>query len=462
MSRWTRVLTLTDPGLIILLLVAGLAAGVLLSATTAHLSSPMIVASLGALLVVVLASFARSTYNGLVFLAFALASTVFLRPDPTDLLLVLLLFTGIALGQVRLSNSQVTGPFNLLVSIFVFFYLVSVLAGSAVLGEVDLRFVANLVVKLVTLYLLKMYIDSPTRSRCVLFGYATAGLIVSVLAWVASQGWLAWSPALPTPDTRFQALLADPNVFGSFFVPLFLLLFDDLVKPAVWRSTALKFLLLAVFEFSIVFSGSRAAWLNTGVALCIYALLAARRFRLQRLVFAGLVVIVVGLLSLNAPNLFGHLASPSARVGLMPYDVERFHYQARGLEMGLGAFFGVGPGQGAAVMGYAPHNFFVQLILENGVLTFAAMVALLAYSLGGLLHRVALRRDNSLGPSYEALIASLCGLIANGLFIDILYWRVLWVLLGLVWVMAWPSFRRREQPCESPPRELAPRMTGPA
>jgi hypothetical protein len=415
--------------------------GVLVSLMLDLSTSPeaLFIIALVALLVIVLSAFLRSFYDILVFVAFALMGVVFLFPNPTDLMVFVLVVIGIVGGYVHLGNVRFLGLFNVLLALFVLFYIISVLAGYIVHGNVSIQFVANLLIKLTILYFLKMYINSADAMRRVLSAYVTAGVMVSLVAIGAAEGLFTWSFAMPTGDARFQALLNDPNVFGSFLVPLFVFLLDDVLKPRVWKiPRLLKFALLVVFGLSILLSGSRGAWLNLAVALIVYGLLVIRGLGFRKAIHASAIVMTIGLLGIWMVNQLGYASLWIARLGLQPYDAERFFFQLRGVELSMHNFFGVGPGQSGAVLGYATHNLFIQVMLENGWLSLLALIVLLGYVISSLLWRILTHYQNPFGPSYEAIFAILVGLLMNALFIDILYWSIFWFLLGVAWLTVWP------------------------
>lgn len=415
--------------------------GVLVSLLADLSTSPeaLFFAALVALLVTVLSAFLRSFYDTLVFVAFALMGVVFLFPNPTDLMVFVLVVIGIVGGYVHLRNVRLLGLFNVLLALFVLFYIISVLAGYIVHGNVSIQFIANLLIKLAILYFLKMYVNSADDMRRVLSAYVTAGVMVSLVGIGAAEGLFTWSFAMPTADARFQALLNDPNVFGSFLVPLFVFLLDDVLKPRVWKiPRILKLALLVVFGLSILLSGSRGAWLNLAVALIVYGLFVIRSFGFRKAVHASGVVITIGLLGVWVVNQLGYASLLLARLGFQPYDAERFFFQLSGLELSMNNFFGVGPGQSGAVLGYATHNLFIQVLLENGWVSLLALIVVLGYVISSLLRRILTHYENPFGPSYVAIFAILVGLLVNALFIDILYWSIFWFLLGVAWLTVWP------------------------
>lgn len=416
------------------------------------LSPRVLAAGVVALFAIGVATLRRSVYAMLVFVAFAVMGVVALQPDPSDLLFVLLIAVGIVTGRVRLDNIKVFGPFNALVAAFVLCSIVSALVGEGSLGA-RVTFLGSLLAKVTFLYFLKGYINSADDVRRVLSGYATGGIIVALLAVVASQGLLTWSILVPTGDLRFRALMNDPNVFGSFFVPLTVVLLDEIIRPKLWKNRAMhKYVLLGLSGLSVLFSVSRGAWAGLAVALTVYTALVAGRYGLRRAVSVIAAIAVIAIVGMWMVVRLDYVSVLGARLGLLWYDADRFYFQRKSLELIAANGLGVGPGQGPVVVGYATHNLFLQVLLENGWFALLAMIVILGYVGLNLLRRILVRRAAPHGVGHEALLAILAGLVVNALFIDVLYWRIFWFVLGLAWVTIWPAsdiraVRRREGAC---------------
>jgi O-antigen ligase len=233
---------------------------------------------------------------------------------------------------------------------------------------------------------------------------------------------------------RAQGLFKDPNVFGPFLVPAALLLLEETVAPRLlrWRPTT-KLVVLSVLTVGIVFSFSRAAWLNLAVGtLVLLAVLALRRGGGRRAMTLLVVTLVAG------AALFGVVAATSSlgflteRAAFQDYDVQRFGAQASGLEIAAEHPLGIGPGQFERISELSAHSTYVRALAEEGVLGALVVLGLMLLTLGFAARNVALGVD-TYGIGSAALLAAWCGLLANSSFVDTLHWRHLWLVAALIW-----------------------------
>src|SRR5215211_7383467 len=111
-----------------------------------------------------------------------------------------------------------------------------------------------------------------------LVAYLAATVISAALACLALVTPFPGSGAFVS-GPRAQGLFKDPNVFGPFLVPAALVLMEELVAPRLLRLRFLpKLALLSIVTLGVLFSFSRAAWLNLAVGVVVlFAVLALRR-----------------------------------------------------------------------------------------------------------------------------------------------------------------------------------------
>jgi O-antigen ligase len=191
--------------------------------------------------------------------------------------------------------------------------------------------------------------------------------------------------------------------------------------------------LLSVVTIGVVFSFSRAAWLNLAVgALVLLAVLALRRGGGER----AMTLLAVGLIA--AVALFGALQATSSlefleeRASLQAYDTERFDAQRSGLELAAAHPLGIGPGQFERASEISAHSTYVRALAEEGVLGMLVVLGLMLLTLGFAARNVTIGVD-TYGIGSAALLAAWCGLLANSFFVDTLHWRHLWFVAALVW-----------------------------
>lgn len=250
-----------------------------------------------------------------------------------------------------------------------------------------------------------------------LFGYELGALFsasLGVLAFLKVPGLegLLWG------GSRAVAFFKDPNVFGAFLIPA---LFLALARLEQGR----KFWILPTFILflGVLVSLSRGAWANLGVALLGWWLLRPKK-RIWLPLTLLLLVGSVGLSVAAMPD------NPIAqRLGLMPYDKDRFSTQVEALSLALAMPLGYGPGLSEIRLSYATHNTYVRFLAEVGLLGLFFWLLILGASLIWALYKSL--KQQSLW--HEVYFVALLGIAVESLVIDTLHWRHLWLLLGLIW-----------------------------
>jgi O-antigen ligase len=410
------------------LLVIALAAGVVLSRYPLPLT---VVLAFGFGLLGTLA-LALARYHTAVALGIFLLAAVRIEPAPADLILF-----------VVIAVAMVTGRFDIRRAPLIVTVLLGVFLALNMLASVELIDVGRGVLFFtITLYLvvfalwLTGYVRSAYTARVVLRAYVAAAVVSAGVAVVAL--FVAFpGHQLFVTGPRAQGLFKDPNVLGPFLVPAALLLLEETVAPRLLRARLpAKLALLSIVTVGVLFSFSRAAWLNLVVgAFVMFCVLALRRGGGRRAL-----TFVVGVISATAV-LFAALAVTSSfaflseRARFQAYDVQRFGAQLSGIELAAKYPLGIGPGQFEAVSPISAHSTYVRALSEEGVLGLLVLLALLLLTLGFAARNAIFGRD-TYGIGSAALLAAWCGLLANSVFIDTLHWRHFWLLAALIWAGA--------------------------
>ena len=372
---------------------------------------------------------ALTRYDAAVSLGIFLLAAVRLEPAPSDVVFAVVIAVAFVTGRMHLQ--RVPLAVTMLVGAFLALNLVA---------SIEVIDPARAVTYLgITLYLgvfglwLAGYVDSRRRARLVLTSYVLAAGISAFVAVLALFVPFPGGSAL-VAGPRAQGLFKDPNVFGAFLVPAALLLMEEAASPRLLRgSRSTKLLLLSTVTIGILFSYSRAAWLNLVVgALVMFFVLALRRGGGRRalafLVFAvSATAALVAVLAVTSS--FGFLQE---RAQFQAYDVQRFGAQLSGVELAAQYPLGIGPGQFEQVSPISAHSTYVRAFTEQGVLGLLVVLALLLLTLGFAARNAVLGRD-TYGIGSAALLCAWCGLLANSVFIDTLHWRHLWLLAALIW-----------------------------
>ncbi|MEK7993441.1 MAG: O-antigen ligase family protein [Planctomycetota bacterium] len=376
-------------------------------------------------------------YHAMVFLASGAMLLVVTRPDVADVMFASLMITGVVTGT--LEPRRILQPAHITVCVggFVLAYGISVFLGGA-----DWIAVGNLLAKLTFFCFLRMYLTSLRRMRVFFAGYLLS-VTASGLVLATSRGNEALRILYPlADDLRARAFAADPNVLGPLTVPLNLWLIDEIIEPKLWPAPrVLKLLALAFCMFPLVAAMSRGAWLNFGLALCVYTAVTLRRRAARRcLILTGVVVSVAVAAWLGAS--YAGTSWLLRRFESEPRMFERFQYQRQGLDVSLEHPLGIGPVRSPEVLPKTPHNTFVLVLVENGWLACLATCALIGFLTMRLVRRSARGGHSRLGTYHHCAVSLVLGLVANSLVVDTLYWRAFWMVLGLAWVTGWPAGSR--------------------
>lgn len=415
---------------------AGAAALVVLFAAGAMVLSdsplPVPVLLVGGISLLAILFLAIARYDAAVALGVLLLAAVRLEPAPADVVFAVVVAVACAAGTMRLARVPLSVT-----------SLVAIFLALNLLGAVEVpdparagQFFA------ITLYLgifglwLAAYVDSARRARLVVNAYLVAAVVSAAVASLALFTPLPGGAAF-VDGPRAQGLFKDPNVFGPFLVPAALILMEETVRPRLLHlRAATKLLLLSVLVVGVLFSFSRAAWLNLAVGTAVLiVILALRRGGVRR------AMTLFSVLFLAAAALFGAVSATSTatflrdRAAVQAYDVERFGAQVSGIDLATEYPLGVGPGQFERVSELSAHSTYVRALAEQGVLGMAVVLGLMLLTLGFAARNAALGRD-VYGVGSAALLAAWCGLLANSVFIDTLHWRHLWLVAALIWAGA--------------------------
>jgi O-antigen ligase len=405
--------------------------GGLLAGSSTRLTALATVGSVAAICLLLL-TVAR--YESVVALGFILFGVVLVEPAVPDLIFGIVMLVAIVTGRARATLRR-SPP--LVVYTLAFLIVLNVLASAWAHSVGEAMFYVSITTYLALFGLwLAGYVDSTTRARRLVESVTIGATVTSILAIAALF--------VPFPGSaefvylsRAKGLFDDPNVFGPFLIVPFAFILAELVEPTLlaWRRRWLLVLLL-VCGAGILFSYSRAAWLNTAlVVTTMIAAYALRRGGLRQAAKTlGLGAVAVGAL-ITAVFLTGSTSFFLARAHLQNYDTDRFEGQDASFALAQTHVFGIGPGQYLDVVGIGAHSTFLRALGEEGVLGLVLIVLLLFTTLilaGGNV----VRGQSTFGISAVPLLGLWVGLIANSFFIDTLHWRHLWLVAALIWAGA--------------------------
>ncbi len=374
---------------------------------------------------------AVARYELAVSLAFLLSAVVVVEPAPPDAAFAVIMSVAAVTGRFRLRAA----PLGAVAGVAAFIALNLVSCWEAVDPARAARFMSITIYLLAFALWLPSWLTSTDKARRLLRIY------VLVAVGSALFGTLALYVPFPGHEqltfytnTRARALFKDPNVFGPFLVPATLMLMQEFLEPRLLRSGRfVKLVLLGILACGILFSYSRAAWLNLVVGVVVmFAVFALRRGGGRRILVMLIVLAVAGAAVIASIQVTGSLSFLKERAQYQTYDNQRFGAQSGGIAIGERHPIGVGPGQFELVEPISAHSTYVRALAEEGVLGFLVLSGLLYGTLAMAVRNAFAGRD-TYGIGSAALLAAWCGILANSVFVDTLHWRHLWLVAGLIW-----------------------------
>jgi O-antigen ligase len=412
-----------------LLVALGLALGVGLSLRP--VSAPLLVGAGASLVALLLLAIVR--YDLAVAVGVLLLPIVRVEPAPVDGVFAIIIALAAVTGRIELRRL----PLSMAVLAGSFISLYTISAMNAIDGRRAAQWLS------VTIYLVAFaawvccYVDRESRTRVLLRLYLFVAVAWGLLASVALFFSFPGSATLTIEGQRAVGLFKDPNVFGPFLVPAALLLVQESLSPRLLRLNRLaKALCFAALVAGILFSYSRAAWLNLVVGIIVMTIVFSLRRGGGRRALALVAVVVVALGALGWTIAVSHsIGFLEQRARFQSYDTQRFSAQRTGLELAQTHLLGVGPGQFEAYSAVSAHSTYVRSLAEQGVVGAVLLLALLFGTLLLAARNAVLGRDTH-GLGSTALLAAWCGLLVNSIVVDTIHWRHLWLLAGLIWAGA--------------------------
>lgn len=371
-------------------------------------------------------------YNLALFIDILLLSVAFIEPSPSDIIFV---FLFVFMWKSRKTETAILNARHVILA-FLYLFILSNIISLYNLTNLIVGIKYLIITIYLVLYAVLIFRNVGMKNYKLIF---TAYIISSTAAaLIGISGYLLKIPVLTCYEfTRAKALFKDPNVFGPFLVPAVILLLSILKEKR--QSKVVNLIIIAAIiinSIGILISFSRGAYVNFLIAIIIYFIFSYKEMRLKRLVLYSVVfllffgVLWAAIADDNFKDFFAH------RVKLQGYDLERFKVQQSGLSIAKGRLFGYGPGQyeltveRAMDFRYSAHSLYIRVILENGILGFLILIAFLTILLFFLL-RICLYQIGSRKDAGIVLMAILCGILINGIVVDTLHWRHLWLFVGM-------------------------------
>jgi len=375
----------------------------------------------------------RTISLGMVWLLVAISGFVMFEPSPFELFGAVLVFGSFAFGM------RIPKGVGLPIIFWAIFLICNIISSiqsldpSMSVKPIGIRFFLIATWLFITCFVY----ENPKRFLPVIWsGYAFGAFFVVLI------GALAYTGNIPNADQyllfgRVKSTFKDPNVYGPFLTPVFLIYLSRL-ESGKDSHFVINITMLATVSIGLLLGFSRGSWLNLGMALMIYLIIRLLTLNetkeLSRLLGMGILSLIFG------SFLIGWLISTSAVSELFQvraqvvqgYDVtERFATQLKAINTILDYPLGIGPGQ--TILHYAsmPHNVYLHLFSESGWGSGLAYVSFVILTLWkGLIFCL---RKTEIQLTSLVIFASLLSTQLQSFFIDSHHWRHLFILYGMMW-----------------------------
>lgn len=285
----------------------------------------------------------------------------------------------------------------------------------------------------ISIFFVARFLSQMTYREIILSGYLYGAIIASAIV-LGIFFFLkdTYFYETVTQDERLLFFFSDPNVFGAYLVPAFIISMADLCRDSsMIRTRIFQGLVSALIFLAILFTGSRGTYIQTAFAFGVFFILecmSIQKYKISSLLLmiGCISVPIIYFASTDAVHviLSGRVStSDIPRVENIVFAQDLIvSRDAKSLLIGTGngsyEFFS--PDQ------FSAHNLFLRIFVENGALgliIFLCFLSLLAYQFIG--ERKRNRTDH-------IIFASIIGILVHSMFIDTLHWRHFWLLLGLL------------------------------
>lgn len=305
---------------------------------------------------------------------------------------------------------------------------------------------------LTTIYLIAVYFlvyywnaKEGAIKKTLIAGYMLGALLSSLIGAIVylvrlSMPTYSHLPFFWKHDVRISGFFDDPVVYGAFLVPALILLFYTYLYSESSKKQWWSLLGLLLVYLNIILTGSRGAWLNVCVALAVFVILDKRlrdQSKIRLIIFVGIIFsvllyVVVFLVPLQGQTYYNatlrdrHLSSDGPRIQSWESAPELIKNRPI-----LHGILGSGGGmfEQASEQKLGAHNVYISTIYEYGIIGFSLIILFFGFIIRQLVHNSRVPHISSNSVIVLALVA---GVLVQGMFVDILHWRHLWIIVALL------------------------------
>jgi hypothetical protein len=381
----------------------------------------------------------------LLWLLLAVSGIAVIEPSPYE---AMFFVCALAFARGGLRFDAALAPLIVTLSVFIAAALIALIPYIEESESVSFTFITIYIMLTTILFAGLTSIRSNERMKAIRSGYAFAGVTAAGLGVLGYFDVAGLSPYFTLYDgSRAMGPFKDPNVFAPFLVaPIGWICQDLLLRRApVIRSLAMLMVLLA----GLFLSFSRGALIDAGMTVVLVLGLtylttrsAALRGRVVAVTLAG--AVFVGLLlalALSVPSI-REVALERATLS-EDYDSGeqgRFGNQLRSIPMLLELPLGFGPVRFGKYFPADPHEVFLSAFASfgwAGGIAFAMFVAMTLY-----VGFVFVFRRGPVQTEYIGVFAAALPQLLQGVQIDTMHWRHLFMLFGCMYGLAVAERRR--------------------
>jgi O-antigen ligase len=264
-------------------------------------------------------------------------------------------------------------------------------------------------------------------------GFIFAACAATVIGLNVQMGLLpADALGLDANRDRIAGSFKDANVYAPFLSAAVIWLASDMINKM--KFSLVDGVLLCFLLIGIVGAISRGAFVNLIGSFCVLLILQmtiSMRVRWLKRIF--IMTSLVTVLAIPVAGLYlsgdGRGELFERRLQLQKYDNTRFAVQAETVRQIPQFPLGVGPGQSQQILPQNPHNLYLMVMLENGLLGGLGLIFFVMtcawICLSGVLRR------GAYASLYACCLAILAGTLVNSLVIDSLHWRHFYIFLAI-------------------------------
>ncbi|MCJ8322255.1 MAG: O-antigen ligase family protein [Rhizobiales bacterium] len=371
----------------------------------------------------------------LLYIAILTSGFVLFEPAPFDPLILctilIVLFSGAAIPR-QIKWIMAIGFVHLMGSFF------GVLMSDN-LGDSNMHVIITAYMVIFCIGLIIMVYNNPKKIVDIIMkAYLWAALISSILA---IMGYFHIGPTyeLFTLYGRAKGGFKDPNVFAPFIVPPMLYLIEKIVHSN-FKDKSLAVLKFSILLFALLLSFSRGAW---GVFLfssflmfiSLYYTAPSNRYRVELTLYiliAFVAMCVALVVAINIPAI-ADLVSQRASLS-QDYDVAeggRFSRHSDALRIVIQQPWGIGAKEFGVKFGEDVHNTYLTTFLIGGwVAGFSFLLAMLFTLVAGFKYCFT---KFAMHKQFLIFYATFVSLAVEAWIIDIDHWRLLYIILGVLW-----------------------------